>query len=98
VEFLLTVEIGPDGLRVSPAWPETRQADAMALPGASRFSQPNALSLVQFASDMQGVDRISRERNCRHYVYIKNRVNDLGLFNRSRYAIENFFYKLELRS
>ncbi|NUY02371.1 hypothetical protein [Paraburkholderia youngii] len=98
VEFLFTIEIGTDGLRVTPAWPEKRQSDAMALPGASRFKEPMTASLTQFSSEMQGIDRISKEKNCRHYVYIKNRVTDLGLFNRSRYAIENFFYKLELRS
>jgi len=96
-EFLFTIEIGTDGLRVTPAWPEKRQPDAMALPGASRFKQPTTVSLAQFSSEMQGIDRISKEKNCRYYVYIKNRVTDLGLFNRSRYAIENFFYKLELR-
>jgi hypothetical protein len=47
---------------------------------------------------MQGIDRVSKDKNCRHYVYVKNRVTDLASFNKSRYAIENFFYKLELRS
>lgn len=98
VEFLFTMEIGPDGLRVTPAWPEKRQADAIALPGSLRFKAPITMSLAQFSSEMQGIDRVSKEKNCRHYVYVKNRITDLGLFNRSRYAIENFFYKLELRS
>jgi polyhydroxyalkanoate synthesis regulator phasin len=98
VEFLFTIEISPDGLRVTPAWPEKRQADATSIPGVARFSEPTSLSLSEFSSAMQRIDRVSKEKNCRHYVYVKNRVTDLGSFNRSRYAIENFFYKLELRS
>jgi hypothetical protein len=98
VEFLFTVEILPAGLRVTPAWPEKRQADAMNLPGMARFSGGTSLSREEFSSAMQGIDRVSKDKNCRHYVYVKNRVTDLASFNKSRYAIENFFYKLELRS
>ncbi|MFM0543716.1 hypothetical protein PQR29_03200 [Paraburkholderia strydomiana] len=96
-EFLLTIEIGPDGLRVTPAWPNKRQADALALPGIDRLTSTKPQSLADFSASMQGLDRDSKAKNCRHYVYIKNRVTDLDSFNKSRYAIENFFYKLELR-
>ncbi|TCG05365.1 hypothetical protein BZM27_34300 [Paraburkholderia steynii] len=97
VEFLFTVEITAAGLNVAPAWPARRQSDAMALPGVARFNKPISLSPPDFSSAMEGIDRVSKERNCRHYVYVRNQVTDLASFNRSRYAIENFFYKLELR-
>ena len=47
---------------------------------------------------MQGIDQHSRKNSCRHYVLMRNHVNDLQMFNRYRYAVENYFYKLELRS
>jgi uncharacterized membrane-anchored protein YhcB (DUF1043 family) len=97
VEFLFTVEITPAGLTVASAWPTRRQSDAMALPGVARFNKPVSLSLPDFSSAMEGIERVSRERSCRHYVYVRNEVTDLASFNRARYAIENFFYKLELR-
>ncbi|MGF6261907.1 hypothetical protein OKW49_002835 [Paraburkholderia youngii] len=70
----------------------------MALPNIDRLTTAAPLSRAEFTSAMQGLDRLSKEKNCRHYVYVKNRVTNLNDFNLSRYAIENFFYKLELRS
>ncbi|MFM0009150.1 hypothetical protein [Paraburkholderia sediminicola] len=98
VEFLFTIEILADGLRIIPAWPDTRQVDAAALPEVGKLTIPRPLSLAEFRKAMQGIDRLSKAKDCRHYVYLKNRLADLDSFNQSRYAIENFFYKLELRS
>jgi hypothetical protein len=98
VEFLFTIKIGPEGLRITPAWPKKRQADAAALPDVERLTTPKSLNLSEFTAAMQGIGRLSKAKSCRHYVYVKNGVSDLDSFNRSRYAIENFFYKLELRS
>lgn len=98
VEYLFTIEITPEGLRITPAWPESRQADAAALPGVDKLTMASPLSLNEFDAVMQGIDRVSKAKECRHYVYLKNRVKDLDTFNRYRYGIENFFYKLELRS
>ncbi|MCX4176697.1 MULTISPECIES: hypothetical protein [Paraburkholderia] len=98
VEFLFTIEILPEGLLITPAWPDTRQTDAAALPDVDKLTMAKPLSLAEFSAAMQGIDRLSKAKECRHYVYLKNRVRDLDSFNRHRYAIENFFYKLELRS
>jgi hypothetical protein len=97
VEFLFTVDILSEGLRITPAWPDTRQADAAALPGVAKLTAPRPLSRAEFSASMQGIDRLSKTKECRHYVYLKNQVTDLESFNQSRYAIEDFFYKLELR-
>lgn len=97
-EFLFTIVIAPDGLHITPAWPDKRQADALALPNIDRLTTSAPLSRAEFTSAMQDLDRLSKVKNCRHYVHIKNRVTDLDEFNLSRYAIENFFYKLEDRA
>ncbi|SAL00108.1 hypothetical protein AWB81_05842 [Caballeronia arationis] len=97
VEFLFSIEIAPDGLHIKPSWPEWRAQDAAALPGIDKLTESSPLSLPEFNTRMQGIDRLSKAKECRYYVYIKNRVTDLESFNRSRYSIENFFYKLELR-
>jgi hypothetical protein len=98
VQFLFSIEIVGEGLNITPAWPAGREADARALPAVVELLSPSSLSLSEFSKHMQGIDRDSKEKNCRHYVLIRNKVSQLDVFNRSRFAIENFFYKLELRS
>lgn len=98
VEFLFTIEIHSDGLRITPSWTSKREADGRALPGVDQLLAPNRHSLEEFNVRMQGIDRLSKANNCRHYVQLRNHVNQLDVFNRYRYGIENFFYKLELRS
>lgn len=97
VEFLFTIEIYPEGLRVHPAWPAKRKEDASSLPGVEKLTREQTLSLPEFRTLLQGLDQSSKAKNCRHYVYLKNRVHDLDTFNRYRYGVENFFYKLETR-
>lgn len=98
LEYLFTIEIHADGLRITPGWPPGREADARALPGVDQLLSPARHSLDEFSSRMQGIDSHSKARGCRHYVYLRNRVDQLDIFNRYRYGVENFFYKLELRS
>jgi len=97
VEYLFAIEILPEGLKISRSWPAKRQANAEALPQIEKLTVARPHPLAEFNALMQGIDRVSKEKNCRHYVTIKNRVNDLELFNRYRYGIENFFYKFEVR-
>lgn len=97
VEYLFSIEILPEGLKISRAWPAKRQANAEALPNIEKLTGASPISLEKFNALLQGIDRESKEKNCRHYVMIKNRVKDLEEFNRYRYGIENHFYKFELR-
>lgn len=98
IQFLFTIEIHSDGLLITPAWPSSREPEGRAFIGVDRLLISKPHSLAEFNTEMQGIDAGSKVKNCRHYVYIKNRVNQLDVFNRYRYGIENFFYKLELRS
>lgn len=97
VEFLFQIEIHPDGLVVSPVWPINREQDARMLPNIDQLLVQDPLTLTEFKRLMQGIDRQSKEKNCRHYILMRNHVNELDVFNQYRFGIENFFYKLELR-
>ena len=98
IEYLFTIEIQAGGLRITPSWPPSREADARALPGLDQLLIPGLHSLPEFNARMQGIDRDSKAKDCRHYVYLRNRVNQLDVFNLYRYGVENFFYKFELRT
>jgi hypothetical protein len=95
VQYLFDIEIQPGGLRIAPGWPPEREADARRLPGIAALT-PATLPLPAFRDAVAGIHAASVDARCRHYVRLTNRVSDLDTFNRYRFAVEDYFYKLEL--
>ena len=98
VEFLFAVEVRPDSVVVSPAWPARREAAARALPGIeAALAGPH--SNQAFVSKIQGIFNWSKTQDpeCRHYVQLKSTISDAVLSDRARLMVENFFYKVEAR-
>jgi hypothetical protein len=98
LQYLFAIDIRNEGLVIRAAWPEARDTDAKLLAGINGLLLHSPLKLSAFNEAMQGIERSSKTKNCRHYVLLRNYVKDLHVFNRYRYAIENYFYKLELRT
>lgn len=98
VEFLFSVEVRPDSVVVSPAWPARREAAARALPGIeAALAGPH--SNQAFVSKIQGIFNWSKTQDpeCRHYVQLRSSISDAVLSDRARLMVENFFYKVEAR-
>lgn len=98
VEFLFSVEVRPDSVAVSPAWPARREAAAKALPGIDAvLAGPNMNQA--FASKIQGIFNWSKTQDpeCRHYVQLKSTISDAVQSDRARLMVENYFYKVEAR-
>lgn len=96
-QYLFTIALLDSGLRVEPAWPPERAAEAEALPGVAALAGAGTLPAAVFRNRVAALDADSRGKNCRHYVRLANRVRNLAIFNRLRYAVEDFFYKFEIR-
>lgn len=96
-QYLFTIELRNDGLRFEPAWLPERNADAEQTPGVAALAAAGSLSVPAFRARVQPLDADSKAKNCRHYVRVANRVQNLAAFNRLRYAVEDFFYKFEIR-
>jgi hypothetical protein len=96
-QYLFTIELRDGSLRVEPAWPPERNADAERTPGLAGLVGAGSLSIPAFRARVQPLDADSRAKNCRHYVRLANRVQNLATFNRLRYTVEEFFYKFEIR-
>jgi hypothetical protein len=96
-QYLLAIEIRDGGLKIEPAWPPERADEARRLPGVDSLAGAGTVSLSAFRARTQPLDADSRQKNCRHYVRLVNRVKNLDVFNRHRYAVEEFFYKFEAR-
>ena len=98
VEFLFSVEVKPDLVVVTPAWPPRREVAARALPGmADILDGPR--SNQGFVSRVQGIFNWSKNQDpeCRHYVQLKSSIADAVQSDRARLMVENFFYKTEVR-
>lgn len=98
VEFLLNVELKPDVVEATPGWPPARESDALVLPGmAEVLAEPAALET--FENRVQGIFDWSRQQDpeCRHYVRIRSSIPDAVQSDRTRLAVERYFYKVEVR-
>lgn len=98
VEFLFAIEIRPDTIVVTPAWPARREAAAKALPGISEMLA-GPYSHQDFVRNVQGIFNWSKKQDpeCRHYVQLKSSINDAVQSDRARLMVENYFYKTEAR-
>jgi hypothetical protein len=98
VEFLFSIELRSDGAVVSPRWPESRNADAAALPGVGAMTAaPIALSNFPAASKPILDWGKKQDPECRHYVQLKSTISDAVQSDRARLMVENYFYKVEVR-
>lgn len=98
VEFLFSVEVKPDLVVVTPAWPPRREAAARALPGMADVLE-GPRSNQDFVSRIQGIFNWSKNQDpeCRHYVQLKSSIADAVQSDRARLMVEGFFYKTEVR-
>lgn len=97
VQMLLTVELHENELNVSRAWPDSREADAKALPNISAVMAAHTADYSSFLRAVKPISDLSRQLNCRHYVRIKNMIPDAVTSDRRRLSIEDYFYKVEVR-
>jgi hypothetical protein len=98
VEFLFSIELKPDTVVVTPAWPPGRETAARALPGiAEVLVGPH--SNQDFVNRIQGIFNWSRRQDpeCRHYVQLRSSIADAVQSDRARLLVESFFYKTEIR-
>lgn len=98
LEFLFSIEVMPDSVLVTPAWPEKRESTAYSLPETTKIlSSP--LSNQSFINNIQGISNWSKNQNpeCRHYVKLKSSISDAIQSDRARLMVERYFYKEEVR-
>lgn len=98
VEFLFAVEVKPDSVVVSQAWPPRREDTARALPGMAEVLA-GTHSNQDFVSRIQRIFNWSKSQDpeCRHYVQLKSSISDAVQSDRARLMVENYFYKTEAR-
>ncbi len=98
IQFLFNVDLRPDSVTVTAAWPPTREEDAKTLPGIAEL-MANPLTFQEFRARVQPVFDWSKRHDpqCRHYVFLRNSIPDATSSDRARLMVEDFFYKSEVR-
>ena len=97
VQMFLNLELHEDDLNVSRAWPDSRDADAKALPNISAVMASSTTDYLSFLRAVKPISDLSHQLKCRYYVRIKNMIPDAVTADRRRLSIEDYFYKIEVR-
>lgn len=97
VEPLLTVELRPGHVAVSPAWPRHRETEALAMTAIPALLAASPVTYAQFGERVKPIFDASVAEECRHYVVLKSVIADAVQSDRSRLFVERFFYKIEVR-
>lgn len=84
---------------MTPAWPETRNEEATAIPGVKEITKKKIMSIGEFRQMAAPILRDSNEKKpeaCRYYVKLQNQIRDRKSADLNRLIVEQYFYKLEI--
>jgi len=95
IEYIFEIMMSVDGLKVTPAWPQQRAADAFAFPTTLQLISLKKHPLPEFIQLANPIFADSKAKSCRHYVVLRSNIADTATFNRYRYKVESMFYKSE---
>lgn len=96
-QMLLNVELRDNELDVSRAWPDSREEDARILPNIQTVLSAPVTDYASFLRAVKPISDLSRKQDCRHYVRLKNTIQNAVISDRRRLSVEDHFYKLEIR-
>lgn len=96
-QMLLNVELRDNELDVSRAWPDSREEDARSLPNIQTVLSAPITDYASFLRAVKPISDLSRKQDCRHYVRLKNTIQNAVISDRRRLSVEDHFYKLEIR-
>lgn len=95
VEKLFDVTVSDDGLIVQSAWPATRQAQALVLPGIGQLiNTDKVFTIEQFKEHANPILEWSKRQDpeCRHYALVIVSTESAEVSTIGGNAVEEFFY------
>ena len=93
VEYLYSMTLYEQKIKIEAAWPEHRQADLRLIPGAKQLAG-QSLTQQQLQMQVEPVFAWSKAHDCRHFVRIKDdQHTSKEAFKRQMLAVEAYFYK-----
>ncbi|MDR1661529.1 MAG: hypothetical protein LBR95_03755 [Azoarcus sp.] len=89
-QFLLTLELRPGGVQVSPAWPPEREAEARAIPGIERLL---TRSLIPYNNLNERIRPVAQHsgKQCHHTIQVREKLRDAMRSERVHQQLEALF-------
>ena len=93
-EYIFTVVIGENGIKVSPRWPKYRAKEMKKYRlNPKLFSRE--ISVDQFLDYTAKVYKDADKKECKHYLYLYDEAESKAGYKDKRLKLENYYYKYE---
>lgn len=93
-EYLFSVIIGENAIRVAPKWPKYREKELKKYGSLSKLFNRN-MTVDYFLKQVEPIYHDSDQKECKHYLYMFDDAKTKDGYKEKRLRLENYFYKYE---
>lgn len=93
-EYIFSVSIGEDAIRVSPKWPKYREKELRKYGDLKRLFNRD-MSVDEFLKLTRPIYSDADKKECKHYLYLLDDAVTKDGYKMKRLHLENYFYKYE---
>ena len=93
-EYLFSVIIGENAIRIAPRWPKYREKELKKYGSLKKVFNRN-LSVAYFLKLIKPIYEDADKRECKHYLYMYDDAKTKNGYKSKRLHLENYFYKYE---
>ena len=93
-EYIFTVTIGEDALKVAPRWPKYRAKEMRKYRVSKRLYDHN-VSVDEFLTLTKKIYKDADKNECKHYLYLFDEAETKHGYKDKRLKLENYYYKYE---
>ena len=103
VQYLFDLTLLPnEKVIVNPAWPESRAQEARSMAPVRKiepyFNQEISLPFfLRQGQEIHAIGNRAQPEACRYFVRLRSKIEDRETADKSRLAVEDYFYKYEYR-
>ncbi len=94
VEYIFSVTIGEESIKVSPKWPKYREKELQKYKGLDRLFGRD-ISVSEFLKITRPIYSDADAKECKHYLYLYDDAITKDGYKTKRLRLENYFYKYE---
>jgi len=93
-EYIFSVIIGENAIRVSPKWPKYRAKEVRKYKLSPKLFDRN-ISVDQFLDYTSRIYKDADKNECKHYLYLYDEAESKAGYKDKRLKLENYYYKYE---
>ena len=93
-EYLFSVIIGENAIRVAPRWPKYRAKELKKYGSLNKVFKRN-MTVEYFLKQIKPIYEDADKKECKHYLYMYDDAKTKDGYKSKRLHLENYFYKYE---